>query len=67
MLIAIIIGLAGLTINAIAFANRDDLDDRPALRRNAPYLLSAVITLAVAAGIGLVLAHDHTRVGSLVR
>lgn len=63
MLIAILIGVAGLAVSAIAYANRDQLDDDHPLLRRVPYLAIAVASLAIAVGIEIVLSNGQTQHG----
>lgn len=63
MLIAVLIGLAGLAISAIAYANRNQLDDEHPLRRRAPYLAMAVASVAIAVGVELALDNGQTQHG----
>lgn len=63
MLIAILIGVPGLAVSAIAYANRNQLDDDHPLRRRVPYLAMAVASVAIAVGIDVVLNNDQTQHG----
>jgi hypothetical protein len=60
MLIAVLIGLGGLAATAIAYANRNQLDEDHPLLRRAPYFAMAVASVAIAVGTQLVLNHGRT-------
>lgn len=60
MLLGIIIGVAGLAIVAIAYLNRNELDEKSAARRLAPYVLGAVVSLALGAALIILTAHNTT-------
>lgn len=60
VLLGIIIGLAGLAIVAVVYGNRNALSDRSGARLWAPYVLGAVVSVGLGAGLIILTAHNTT-------
>jgi uncharacterized membrane protein YidH (DUF202 family) len=67
LLVAGTLGAGGLAASALAYVNRDDLDDRPNWRQRLPFVTAVLIVVVIAVVVGVLLANDHTRVGRLAR
>jgi hypothetical protein len=55
LLIGIIIGLAALAVDLIAFMNRDVLDERPRVLQYLPYLVGAIAAIGLAVAVAVTL------------
>ena len=64
MLIGVLIGVAGLAIVAIAYLNRDELSEKPPVRRIAPYVAGAVAAIAIAVLVIELTAHQSNICGT---
>jgi hypothetical protein len=67
IVVAAVLGLGAVAGIAVAYVNRDALQDRPLWRQRLPYASAALILIVVAIGIAVLLTNDHTHVGSLAR
>lgn len=56
MLIALLIGAAGLAADAIAFINRNGFSDKSRARQFAPYIAFAVLAIGVAAAVAAIVS-----------